>query len=446
MILILFSVLVMFILERGAYLAVLMVDKRLELRASENLDLAAEEIREKLNNEVIIKSREVFEEILEGDVSGERLSEEEAEELYVRKIEEYIKERFQNPVKSVTDVVNDINKREATKPVIAPKVLIRESGHRTVRLEEPDKMSLSDMTDAGRYAGSLIGNVRLIYYGDFEQLKEKEYDIEIRVPKARFYSGNDLLFEFSMLAQKGIYFTGRTSSVVGSIFAGTHEASEFRQAEARYGEKGVYGGIDFLSTHLGAEADYVVTTGDINVKGSFVMFGVPGKEVELYASALNKLDGFGSEKDVTIIGNTHIPPDNEEYNELLSAVDEGLSKLPLLADYYDSANDRSYKGTYRKILSNYDVIISGDFTGAIVTSGNVILEADSNVEGIIISGDRIYVQGNNNIVSNSAVLRTIVDEEIIEEKKNGVTEDPEGFLISHYLKDYIGDIRLKGIE
>ncbi len=446
MILIIFSIMAMFILERGAYLAVLMVDKRLELRAEENLDKAADEISAQLNDEVIVKSREVFEEVLEGDKGEERLSEEEAEALYVKKMEEYIKESFKNPAKLVTDIVNGINKREATKPLIAPKVFAGERGHRTVRVEEPEKMTLSDMHDAGIYTGSSIENVGLVYYSDFEQLEEKDYSIEIKVPKARFYSGNDLLFEFSMLAEKGIYFTGRTSSVVGSIYAGTHEAAEFRQAEARYGEKGVYGGINFLSARVGAEADYVVTTGDVNVKGSFVMLGVPEKKVKLYARALNKLDGFGSEKDVTIIGSSYIPPDNEEYRGLLSSIEEGLSKLTMLADYYDSANDGSYRGTYRKILSNYDVILSGNFTGAIVTSGNVIVEADSNVEGIIISGDRIYVQGNNNIVSNSAVLRTIVDEEIADEKKRGQINDPEGFEISHYLKDYIGNMRFKGTD
>ena len=41
----------------------------------------------------------------------------------------------------------------------------------------------------------------------------------------------------------------------------------------------------------------------------------------------------------------------------------------------------------------------------------MIIEAGCNVEGLVISGDRIYVYGNNNIVSSRDVVRKVLEEE-----------------------------------
>ena len=41
----------------------------------------------------------------------------------------------------------------------------------------------------------------------------------------------------------------------------------------------------------------------------------------------------------------------------------------------------------------------------------MIIESGCNVEGLVIAGDRIYIYGNNNIVSNREVVHKIVDEE-----------------------------------
>ena len=339
--------------------------------------------------------------------------------------------------------MNLVNSREANTVTIGMR------GPKRIRLKDSDAIKLTLRYDKnGTVAAAYLENVQLLYYRDFKVIEERSYTIEVGIPKARFYSGNDLLFEYCLLAKKGLYFTGRTSSVVGNIYAGTHEALEFRQAEARYGEKEIYGGINILSTQLGVEGDYIVTQGDINVKDAFVMFGFKDEAVRLYAHALNRLDGFGSGKNVTVIGDMTLNPTGEEYENLIASIESGLSKLDAFADYYDSDNDKSYQGTYRKILSNYDVIVSGDFQGAIATAGNVIVEEDANVEGIIIAGDRIYVRGNNNIVSNNDILRVMIDEEFWEEQaeKQEQTTEKDEFFVSHRLKDYIGDIRYKGIN
>ena len=438
---VLFAVCALLILERGTRLGLSMVEKKMKLRAAEELDEARDEIESGLNESISQKAEAVFNEVLAQTHRYDPSTEAKAEEKYLSLMEAYLKDSFSNPGRAVADSVNRINGREANT------VIIGDDGSRKVRLEDPDSIRLNIQTDAGdNITDSYIENVRLILYRDSREVEERTYNILLKVPKARFYSANDLIFDYSMMAVKGIYFTGRTSSVVGNVYAGIHEISDFRQADARYGEREIFGGINVLSTRLGVEADTVITEGDINVRNSFVMFGLDDEEIRLYAHAVNRLDGFGSRNNVIVKGEQILDPGDEGFRKLISSVKQGLSGLSELSDYYDSDNDASYSGTYRKILSNYDVIISGDFKGAIVTSGNVIIEADSSVEGIIIAGDRIYARGNNSIVSDSDIIRVIVDEELIDEAALDEESLKDEFRISHYLKDYIGGIRFKGIR
>ncbi|HAG68528.1 MAG TPA: hypothetical protein DCL38_00980 [Lachnospiraceae bacterium] len=429
-------------LERGVATAKLMIEKRLELRAAEELKLACSEIEKEINEAVREEAQRIFENIAESISGYAPETDEEAGEKYLKALEAYIRTSLEEPGKNVTSAINGLNARTAGTVVIGVR------GRNLIRLKDPDTVTLSVVSDENGYiTDSRIENVSLLYYRGFDVLAEQSFDIGIHIPRAVFFSGNDFLFEYSMLAGKGIYFTGRTSSVVGNIYAGTHDISEFRQAEARYGEKGVYGGINIASAQLGVEAESIISEGDINVKRSFVMLGLEERPVRVYARALNRLDGFDAIKDVTIDGELVLEPEGSDYESLLSSVDSAMSGLSLLSDHYDSDNDQSYEGTYRKILSNYDVVISGDFRGAIVTSGNVITEADANIEGLIMAGDRIYVQGNNNIVSNDEILRTIIDEELAEEEReDGKTEAEDDFAVSHRLKDYIGQVSRRGIK
>ncbi|MBR6158670.1 MAG: hypothetical protein IKQ40_00100, partial [Lachnospiraceae bacterium] len=93
---------------------------------------------------------------------------------------------------------------------------------------------------------------------------------------------------------------------------------------------------------------------------------------------------------------------------IVNLVDTSLGKLTGIEIYYDTDNDGGYSEPYRKLLSSTDVEIRHDFTGIIATPGNVIIDNDVNIEGIILCGDRIYTMGNNNIVSNAAIVRSII--------------------------------------
>ena len=101
----------------------------------------------------------------------------------------------------------------------------------------------------------------------------------------------------------------------------------------------------------------------------------------------------------------------EHYEDIIRLINSVAGSIDDISSVYDSGTDAAYPGSLRKIISNEDVTISEDYTGVVITGGNVIIEAGCNVEGLVISGDRIYVYGNNNIVSSRDVVRKVLEEE-----------------------------------
>ena len=182
------------------------------------------------------------------------------------------------------------------------------------------------------------------------------------------------------------------------------------------------------------------------MKGAFVVFGSEKKPVEIIAKDIKETDNIASKNIYALFG-THSAGD-ASYEKAMIA--ESLKYLPSIEHYYDSENDASYEGKYRKIISSTDVTVSSDVTGIIMTPGSVIIEEGVNVEGLILSGDRIYVQGNNNIVASVDVMRGIIKEELYQEVyvyKNPVTDEERALNKLHLLvKDYLGGIEYRGIK
>lgn len=296
-----------------------------------------------------------------------------------------------------------------------------------------------------------LTGLTVVYRQGSEFEKSKSYDFRLRIPKAHFFDGNDELFSYSLVGGKGIYITGMTSSIVGNIYAGVHPVAENRKAEAAYGEKSRYGGLNILSTQLGVEADRIISEGDINLKGAFVLFGTKATNASIYGYELHEMAGYPLKTTINIVGETYLGEENMENDETVfsqkALMEEAFSGFSNLEFYYDSSNDPDYRGTYRKIVAGTDVTISGDFTGIVITSGNVIIEADSNIEGTILARDRIYIQGNNSIAANREMLRTLVGEEHFMPKEQ--IDDGEMIPykeVSHCITDYIGGIYYKGIK
>ncbi len=320
-----------------------------------------------------------------------------------------------------------------------PKI---DTGELTVDTEHPPQFSILTDEETNIDSQCVVSGITVLYsYGE-SYWKECTYEFVIRVPNTHFFHGNDELFEYSLIGNKGIYVTGKTSSMVGNVYAGAHPAAESRKAEAIYGEKEVYGGLNILSTQLGVQADKIVSEGDINLRGAFAVFGNEELPISIYANQINEMNGYPIRTDYYIEGTevlrVDIEEDDSEYERIRTMIINAGRKLYTLEYYYDSDNDEDYSGTYRKVIAGTDVTITDDVTGIVITSGNVIVDAGCNVEGMIFAGDRIYIQGNNNIVSNREVLRTMLSEE-----QKAVPEVSEE--ISHNLSDYLYGLQSPGL-
>ena len=234
----------------------------------------------------------------------------------------------------------------------------------------------------------------------------------IEPPKIEFSSAVFNIGDYSMIGMEGIYITGQTSTIVGNVYAGTHEYEEGREEEYAYGEKDPYGGINILTTQLGLYAGSVVTTGDINIKGAFVIFGDEDGEISVYANTLNEIEHFPDNTEYTLNGNLFLRSDtdgfidSEYYDGVIREMDKQTVRLKA-ADAYVSDEDETYTGAYSRIVSGEDVVLDSDFTGTVMTSGSIVVEEGVNVEGLLMAGGRIYVRGNNNIVVNKEVVNLI---------------------------------------
>lgn len=316
---------------------------------------------------------------------------------------------------------------------------IAAAGLRNVSVISDPKICIAEERDAGDNIIALrIKNVPIRYADPIAGERIDTYSYSIRFPEVVFHAGNDELFRYCMVARKGIYMTGPTSSVIGDIYAGAHSPEECREAEIEYGETGTYGGINILSTQLGVKSDRIISGGDININGSFVMFSPNYGKLVCYAQRINEIEGFSKDTQYTLDGqfvSTYNMDDInlEPYRMALGVVDESLADLDPASIYYDSDNDSNYTGSYRKLISGTDVELSDDFTGMIVTRANVIIQRDVNFEGLILCGDRIYTMGNNNIVANPAVARSILE-----------TEYGDEYMFR--VKDYIRGLKQPGIK
>ena len=327
------------------------------------------------------------------------------------------------------------------------KLLANGARQNVTVIYDPNTRIDEDTDGAGVTTGLRIRNVTFECSDPVAGTRRDTLSYRIHFPDVVFHAGNDDLFRYVLVAQKGIYITGQTSSIIGDIYAGKHTDQERRDAEIVYGETGTYGGINILSTQLGVRADRIVCRGDININGSFVILEPFSDGLECYAQRMNEIRGFSKETMYTLDGQ-FIPTYRMdeapliEYNDTIGLVDSSLDRLGDISIYYDSNNDGIYVGKYRKLISGTDVDITGDFTGIVATPGNVIIHNDVNFEGTILCGDRIYIMGNNNIVANPGVIRSIMASDFADENNIKVSNyisllkgagysDPEYYVVPY---------------
>ena len=94
---VLFGILVLLILERGTRLGLSMAEKKMKLRAVQELDETRDEIEAQLNGSIAQKAEDVFNEILAQTQRYDPSTEAEAEKKYLSLMEAYLRESFSDP-------------------------------------------------------------------------------------------------------------------------------------------------------------------------------------------------------------------------------------------------------------------------------------------------------------------------------------------------------------
>lgn len=336
--------------------------------------------------------------------------------------------------------VNKVKDALGDGPQICDKLdsFLGEDGAKQVSvINSEDTVLEEEKDDDGNTISLRIKNVMIACDNPEAGGRSETISYSIQFPDAVFHAGNDELFKYCLIAGKGLYITGRTSSFIGDIYAGDHTPEEVREAEIEYGETGTYGGINILSTQLGIRSDRIISRGDININGSFVVFDANSESLDCYAQRVNEMQGFSKKAQYTLEGTFHqIQAMREDeltgYLDAVRSVETALSDLKEIPIYYDSENDVGYAGRYRKLVSDKDIEIRNDFTGIVATPANVIIHKDVNFEGILLCGNRVYMMGNNNIVANPVVARSVIASEI---------KGDYGFRIM----DYIGGMKKPGL-
>ena len=301
--------------------------------------------------------------------------------------------------------------------------------------------SLDYDVSSGEIRECRISDIIVGYMKDGSNEGQKIMNLSLNPPPADFADEPVSINDYCMLGMKGIYISGEASAILGDIYAGTHSYEDSREEETDYSEKDPYGGINILNTQLTVSGNIIATEGDINIKGSYVNIGSDDVSESVFANALNDIDSFPETTEYTVDGRMFLrdgscPYINESrYGEIMALMNETGGRISVIYSRYDSDEDSSYNvAGYdtrpRKIIANDDVTLDSDYMGAVITTGNIYVEEGVNVEGLLIAGDRIYVRGNNNIVSSPDVINAILKAED-EQLSDGSTPDVG------YVGDYI---------
>ncbi len=385
-----------------------MKDQRAKVHAVESLDSAQRSLQKGLEKELRGCAEDEYEELSSSIIRNnlQMLDEKTAEDTFQKGYIDRVERLFCD--------------KKGANVLLNQYLSAQQSDVVKVDMEQIPWLEPVTNKSTGEVNECILHDIRLVYEDSLNYSESRCCEFSVSIPRADFFEGNDELFSYSLIGRKGIYVTGRTSSVVGNIFAGTHPVSEYRKAEAAYGEKDTYGGFNVLSTQLGIQADTLISAGDINLKGAFVIFGTKDAPISIYTDKINKMDTYLARTDYNIEG-TEILRNTDDDSSVVSDSDVLLTHMQELLEtvcqnnntleyYYNSTNDENYQGAYDMILADGDVVISKDLTGIVLSTGNVIVESDCNVEGLILAEDRIYVQGNNNIVSNREILRKLLSD------------------------------------
>lgn len=113
-----------------------------------------------------------------------------------------------------------------------------------------------------------------------------------------------------------------------------------------------------------------------------------------------------------------------------------FSKLPgsAVVTSYKYSENRDYKTVLSG--SSYTVPAGSIFRGIIICKGDVTVSPGANVDGLIIAGGRIKVEGNGVIRANRSIVQSILDEEMTEESRTAAGEISRSDYASYVLRGF----------
>lgn len=112
-----------------------------------------------------------------------------------------------------------------------------------------------------------------------------------------------------------------------------------------------------------------------------------------------------------------------------------LTALPAGTGGYEYSCQGKY-GKCRTVLSGGDCTISADLSGIVICGGDVTVKNGVNVEGLILAGGRIYIEGNGKLEAGRSAVQAILEEEYTLEREKEAVEVKNPSFASTYLTDY----------
>lgn len=220
-------------------------------------------------------------------------------------------------------------------------------------------------------------------------------DIVVNMPYITFFDENDEVFDYSIVANDGIYFLNADRTVEGNVYAGTASSSSY---SVYTGEKDVYGGINFYQSTVDFTSRYLVTKGDMNVRQSAVTLSNGGLEgANLWAESLNTTGGNGASEwaNINITGRTFIENDLEinsyDSSITLTGAYYGYNNGVYTTQEYANAGGHAHSMSSAVIINQRLAKLNFSNLNTLIIAGKAYMDFGSEEQS---SGESIALKSN----------------------------------------------------
>lgn len=275
-------------------------------------------------------------------------------------------------------------------------------------------------------------------------------DIEIEVPYLNFFQDSSRIFEYAMIANRGIYFDGDhdklnsrgARTVVGNVYAGLGTESDpdssanikkYQGIDAVSQKVGLYGGLNMYNSDITFSSNYLIAKGDINLRSSTVNFeSQSAVEGQVWTESIRTVAAADVRNETGHVGskissrNTSFYVANDmELNEDDSSfiMDSGAA-----GNYYgynagnmaDDAADSSYKTWERKKqTADFGTTMAHAANSAIIMNGRKTAVSLGGLSGDVIINGLAYIDfASRPVISSSGALEEYATGESLAVKSN----------------------------